>query len=349
MDKSGILRPGERLNGTELAHVRLRPLRLGFIVPDDDPSIVARVVESCSLTWGGYLNPIIPYSRSHGLTTEWRRILELLDPDDLVDCVGILEADQAEFTQHRQHVHKWEDPANTFFTVGALQYSALKAFGDHLKSTTTQHIVINPILTSTDPLYLPLIARWGRLNESFIEETLQFHNWETSARYHQFVTVEDVDFSESEKDTLLGMTPTSFYPPSGTSALHHIIDLTLLGIDQHYPPHSLGEGSPERPQHNEGWSSCVVITGEPHSVADMSLYWDLRIERPWSGPFPLWIPLEILDTDEGKQIVDTALARIEPRLKEGPAHSSTLYILSSSTTMAELQTRLKTSTSTIRS
>ena len=113
MNGSGILKPGERLNGARIAHVRLRPLRLGFLVPDDDSAVAVRAIESCCLTWGGLLNPIIPYSRSHGLTTEWRRILELLDPDDLVDCVGISEEDQREFTQRGHHVHKWDDPENT--------------------------------------------------------------------------------------------------------------------------------------------------------------------------------------------------------------------------------------------
>jgi len=173
MNGSGILRPGERLKGARVAHVALRPVRLGFLVPDDDPAIAVRVIESCCLTWGGYLNSIIPYSRSHGLTNGWGQILELLDPDDLVDCVGISEADQKGFSRYGRHVHKWDDPENTFFTVGALQYSGLKAFGEHLKSA--RHIVVNPVMPSTDTLSLRLISRWGRLNESFLEETLRSH------------------------------------------------------------------------------------------------------------------------------------------------------------------------------
>jgi hypothetical protein len=70
-----ILDSENRLNGARVATVRVRPLRLAYIVPDDDPQIVRRVIHSCCLTWGGVINPLIPYSRAKGFSPAWLEIL----------------------------------------------------------------------------------------------------------------------------------------------------------------------------------------------------------------------------------------------------------------------------------
>ena len=202
----------------------------------------------------------------------------MLDPDNVVDCVGILDADQKLFRQQRRHVHKWDDPINTFFAVGALQYSGLKAFGAHLRSTTTQHVVINPVIEFSDPLWLHVLARWGRLNESFIEETLRLHQWVTTVRYDQFVPVQSVEFSGSGQDVFLGNHPHSFQYAGydGRIDMHDLMSLTLLGLDHHLPSYSMGGGggTPEKPQYDEGYANCVVVTGAPGNISDLALYWN---------------------------------------------------------------------------
>ena len=346
MSESGILEPGVYLSGSYIVNTSLRPVRLAFLVPDNDLSIVVRVIDSCSLTWGGYSNLIIPYSRKDGLATEWKQIIEVLDPDNIVDCVGILDADREMFSQRHRHVHKWDDPTNTFFTAGALQHSALKAFGEHLRSTTRQHVVINPVIQLSDPLSLHVLARWGRLNESFIEETLRPHRWESIVRYDQFAATEGVEFSGSGQDVFLGNHPDSFpYGRYGTSIdMHNLLSLTLLGLDHDLPSYSMGGGgdTPEIRQYDEGYANCVVVTGEPGDITDLALYWNLRIERQWADPFPLWIPLDILDSDRGQQLVNAALSQIGPRLREGLAPNPPLFVLSSSVAMDTLNAHVLT-------
>ena len=42
-----IFENGNRLNGTGVATVRVRPLRLTRIIRDDDPQVALRVIELC--------------------------------------------------------------------------------------------------------------------------------------------------------------------------------------------------------------------------------------------------------------------------------------------------------------
>jgi hypothetical protein len=46
--------------------VSLRPVRIGFLVPPDDLSIVSRVARLSACLWGGRYNPIIPFFESGG-------------------------------------------------------------------------------------------------------------------------------------------------------------------------------------------------------------------------------------------------------------------------------------------
>ncbi|MBI4301478.1 MAG: hypothetical protein HY664_02585 [Chloroflexi bacterium] len=341
MNKSWILGADKLLNGAHVANVRLRPFRLGFFVPPDDPKIVARVIDSCCLTWCGYCNVIIPYP-SNGLTEDWKSILEVLDPDHLVDCVDISEVDKADFTERGQHVERWQDPMATFYVNGAIQYSALKAFGEFLKSPSPKHIVINPTLNEVDPLYLHVIARFGRLRESFMEQTLDLHNWVRSTNYAQFVPVKEADFTGYTQDILLGISPPSAHNSRGSGMVSYtkLVDLTRLGLKTRSPSYSHGGGTAGNPQFDEGYAERIIITGGAGNIFDFALYWNLRGERPWSWPFPLWVPLDILESDLGQKIVKIALGW------QNHSHSigkfgSKLFIISSSASQSEMETRLR--------
>ena len=125
----------------------------------------------------------------------------------------------------------------------------------------------------------------------------------------------------------------------GVKHFRDLIRLTLIGISQHGPSFlTSGEREPEDPQHDEGNANCIVITGEPESVADLALYWNLRSQRIHCDPFPLWMPLDVLNSQEGKSTVDVALSFLDPSLKQGPGLSSTLYILSGSISSDLLET-----------
>lgn len=82
-----------RLTGS----VSLRPLRLGFLVPPDDLSVVSRVARLAACVWGGRYCPIIPffenggdhwtlpYSLTKGLDVA-RGYIDFFEPDTLVEA-----------------------------------------------------------------------------------------------------------------------------------------------------------------------------------------------------------------------------------------------------------------------
>ncbi len=73
-----------------------RPAQLAFIVPVDKPEVAVKTVQSCCLSWGGYANYLIPYSRIDGIAADWLAVLRVLDPDAVVDCGGAILAEDKE-------------------------------------------------------------------------------------------------------------------------------------------------------------------------------------------------------------------------------------------------------------
>jgi hypothetical protein len=337
-----ILDNENHLNGTRVATVRVRPVRSAYIVPDDDPSIALRAIDSCCLTWGGTINPLIPYSKTNGFSPLWLKILHKFDPDDLVDCTGISEADTQRFKDNRQQVLRWDKPLESFFMAGTLQYSALNAFAKGLKNDQSQ-LVIQPKLNSdSDPFYLPLIAKYGRLDERFLNETLKFHRWRPQVKYADFVNIEGGDFSTNAEGIFLETTPIGVLKGrSGSFQARKLVSLTKLGLYEQSPPYYVGGSSPEEPQDEEAFANTVIITGKEDCVSDLCLYWDLRIERLSAGFFPLWIPLKLLGTDDGLKIVKLALSWTDERIRTGFSNKPCLYIVSTSVNEKILEGKLK--------
>lgn len=337
-----ILDNENHLNGPRVATVRVRPVRSAYIVPDDDPSIALRAIDSCCLTWGGMLNPLIPYSKTKGLSPLWLKILDKFAPDNLVDCTGISEADTQRFKDNRQQVHRWDKPLESSFMVGTLQYSALNAFAKGLKNDQSQ-LVIQPKLNSdADHFYLPLIAKYGRLDERFLNETLKFHGWHAQVKYADFVNIEDGNFSTNAEGIFLGTTPIGV--PKGKSGSFHVrklLSLTKAGVHEQSPPYHVGGSSPEERQDEEAFANTVIVTGKEDCVSDLCLYWDLRIERPFAEFFPLWIPLKLLDTDDGLKIVKLALSWTDERTRTGFSNKPCLYIVSTSVNEKAIEKELK--------
>jgi hypothetical protein len=333
-----ILDRENRLSGARVATVRIRPLRLAYIIPDDDPQIAVRAIHSCCLTWGGMINGLIPYSKTKGFSPTWLKILLKLDPDNLVDCVGISEADKQQFADKRQHIYRWDKPLESFFTVGALQYSAMNAFAEGLKDNPTQ-IVVQPRLDPNNIMYLPLIANWGQIDEQFLEETLKLYGIRTEVRYADFANIEDFDFSTETKAIFLGLTPTDTQKrEGGVYNFRNLLSLTRVALHGQLAPYYM-DGSPEDPQDEEAFVNTVIITGKNKSVSDLCLYWDLRIERLFARFFPLWIPLAVLDTDDGLETVKFALKWTDEK-ERGLSRKPYLYIISTSVNENTLEEKL---------
>ncbi len=77
--------------------VKLRPVRVGFLVPPDNLATVRRVAQLCSCVWGGRYNPMIPFFeeatprwgdphyRAQGLDVA-RGYIDFFEPDMLVEA-----------------------------------------------------------------------------------------------------------------------------------------------------------------------------------------------------------------------------------------------------------------------
>jgi hypothetical protein len=79
------------------ASIRLRPIRIGFLVKPTDMASVRKIMRACTCLWGGIYNPIIPvfhtspkewrqkkYDRIKGLAVT-KRYIEFFEPDVFVE------------------------------------------------------------------------------------------------------------------------------------------------------------------------------------------------------------------------------------------------------------------------
>jgi hypothetical protein len=87
-----------------LGSVKLRPVRLGFLLPPHDLGLVRRVARLCCCLWGGRYNPIIPFFESalpHWIAPHQsvpgldvaRGYVDFFEPDVLVEAVEGMAAE----------------------------------------------------------------------------------------------------------------------------------------------------------------------------------------------------------------------------------------------------------------
>jgi hypothetical protein len=337
-----LLRPQEYLNGIRVVTTRLRPAKLAVAVPDDDPRIAVRAVQSCCAAWGGYAYLIVPCSRGAGLSDKWEAVLEAMDPDALVDCGVLSDEDKERLEARDRFVRDWREPQTTLFLGETLQHSALAAFGKWFSPPDSEHFAVVPELDEDDPLYLPLVARFGVVDDDALRRAIRRHMYEyrdLPVDYSDFVRLERIDFSGHLEDALLGRVPGSEQRDGDSDAGFKLVDLTCIGLSSSGVLWS-GGGTPERPEIGEGYANCVIVTGEPNSVSDLALYWDLRSDRVVADPFPLWVPLGVLDSAQGKSVVEQALEVMDLNVRREHPKGSQLYIVSASADSATLEARL---------
>jgi hypothetical protein len=339
MNNTWLLRPGAHLEGVRTVTTRVRPAKVAFVVPDDDRRMALRTVQSCCSAWGGYACLIVPCSRGTGLSPDWRAVLEAADPDAVVDCGVLLESEKREIEGRGTFVRGWED-AERFLCLGeALQRSALVAFGSWLEPSESDHFVVVPDVAEDDPLYLPILARWGALDDGALKRAvgrLRYEYRELPVNYSDFARLRRIDFSEYPADALLGRVPTAAADDLNPDLGLNLPDLTRIGlaatgIDR------LGGITPESFEHEEGYADFVIVTGEADSVSDLALYWDLRSERPGADPFPLWVPLDMLDSDYGEALVQEAVGMTDPSIRRELQSGSRLHIVNASGGRTQLE------------
>jgi hypothetical protein len=168
LDHSWLLATSERLEGTRLATVRLRPVRTALLVFDRDIRAAAAVVESCCVSWGGYANIIVPYSETEGIKEPWRKLLEVVDPDLFV-CFENEPPDEVEGHLHRKsnrRVFSHGSYQYATLVTGTLIYAILDTFMDPQRIDNKSTPLTLPLYKGFPEESLPFLARYGSMLET---------------------------------------------------------------------------------------------------------------------------------------------------------------------------------------
>ncbi len=83
-----------------------------------------------------------------------------------------------------------------------------------------------------------------------------------------------------------------------------------------------------------------MVTGSEDSVEDFALFWNLRAEHYFAEPFPVWIPIDLLEDAEAPAAIERALGRFRPAIGEVYPRMNDVLIASASMGATELRERL---------
>jgi hypothetical protein len=333
------------------------------LIPEDDPGMAARFAESRSLAWGGHVGYALPYSRSEGLREPWRQLLNLLDPDRVfalgtprrsaispgVVNVRAPQEEPARPVVDRigddlgRLVYTAEEPEQLFTSASTLIHSVLDTVSEDLKPPNDQQFVVVPRASHSSSVYLPVTARYGGINDAELEGAL---NRVYSHRYRF-----DLDLTESVQvqevgaaGDLLGVLAGDVSGLLGAEEAEHALTLpklTLQGLQ--ITGSAIPNGLSQRPavgRREERHYKPIVVTGEGDSVEDFALFWNLRSEHYFARPFPVWMPLDLLERAEAPAVIENALGRVRPAVADHSPRKEDLLIVSASAGQAELRERL---------
>lgn len=364
MSPTWTLLPGEYVEGNRVVETTLRPVRTACLIPEDDPGMAARFAESRSLAWGGHVGYALPFSRSEGLRQPWRRLLDLLDPDH-VYALGISRP-QANPSLIDMHAPKGqspkplvdrirdddfgrmlytaeEGPERLFGGTSTLMHSILNAVGENLKPPDGERFVIVPKTNRRHSVpYLPVVARYGGVNDADVKEYLNrvhSHQYRFTLDLSKLVRIEEA----SVVDDLLGVLAGDLSGLLDDDELEHALtmpDLTLLGLQIEGRGTAYGVSRRQASRHEERRFGPVVVTGQEDSVEDFALFWNLRAEHYFARPFPLWIPIGLLEGAESPAAIERALGRVPASVLETSPRKDDLVIVSASMGVTELRERL---------
>ena len=339
MSKVRILLPNTYLNGARATTSTLRPVRLAYLVPDDDTEIVTKVVQSYCLTWSGTGSFIIPFSRSAGLATEWERVLRLLDPDKLVTLGKLPEDDHERLKDEGWMVYTSGNDAFPVAT-GVLLQSALAAMGQHLESPSGQKFLVLPKLPNMGAARLPLLARFGIFDETALQASLN-RRWSYQYQFDldlsKVVEVREVDLQGAPPAVFAGDLRDVLGESDAERALS-LPDLLSVGLQR---TESARPWATSKAPFLEDADAAIVITGEDDNIQDLALYWNLRSERDLSSPFPLWVPLSLLRQAEIHKAIYLTLKDFQARIARTSPRQPALRIVSASTSPELLETNLR--------
>lgn len=364
MSRTWALRPGEYVQGPRVVSTTLRPVRPAVLIPDDDPGMAARFAQSRSLAWGGHTCYALPFSRSEGLREPWRRLLDLLDPDQVYALgisrprgnSGVVNMHAPRREPPRPLVDRMGDglgrllytaqegPERLFTGTSTLLHSVLRAVGKDLKPPDGEGFVVVPRVQrgySSSP-YLPAVARYGGVDDAEVERYLNgvhSHRWRFDLDLSESVRIEEVGGAGDLLGVLAGDLGGLFEGEEEEHALT-LPELTLRGLQIECRGTPYGASHRPTGAIEDSRYGPIVVTGSDDSVEDFALFWTLRSELHFASPFPLWIPIDLLESAEAPAVIDAALGRVRPSVMEASPRKDDVLIVSASMDTADLRERL---------
>lgn len=272
-----LLLPSNTLDGPRRVTVTVRPRRVAYLVAPEAPALALAAIEACCLQWGGRFSFLIPCAAGRRPEPLWARILDMHDPDVLVDMVGAeQEFLDAQRGQRNRAVHRWQRPTETMEFVNPLVYGALSRWR-RTRPSNFRHYTVHLHPLTGHPLALPLAYRLGHLDLRPMEERSVRSEAYQAAKHSDFLEVDEVDPGTVTEDQLIQLaTEVDFLHPlhdhlkqrSGLIQAARIPNLTREGIPcfeppyRHWPPGSTPD--PEDEQHDEAYyHRCVGSRGHP--------------------------------------------------------------------------------------
>lgn len=341
MSQPWALLPGSYVDGVRVVETTLRPVRPACLIPSDSPDMAARFAASRGLAWGGHASYAIPYSRSGGLGEQWEELLGLLDPDR-VHAVGPLgEAEKERLREDGWFVYPRGGPEALSSEYSTLLHSALRAVADDLRPPDAKSFVVVPENPGGILGSLLMVARYGALDEEKLERVLEGRapSYQYNLDLSKLVRVERIH-PQARSPHLFAGDLRGWVEEDDVEHALTLHDLTIRGLSITGDVRSLRDRG-DREIEDE-YDAPMVVTGDAYqSVEDFALYWNLRAEHFFARPFPLWLPLDTLDSDYGSEDVQRALdisnedyvvPRVRPR---------DVRIVSASTGTQELEDRLR--------
>lgn len=330
-----LLSNDDALNGPKVVTHWTRPQKAAYIIADGDMDAATLAIQTACLSWGGANHALIPCIDGR-ISDDWTELIRRYDPDFLVDLAHMAEDEREKLSRFGRMVWPWHSSADRR-PPAALIYGAIAAHFDQPDATRTRIVV--PMIPDTHPMRLPLLAKWGSLDESIVEGLLEAHGLRSTVHLADFMSPLKADFSSASATETFRLPVIGGIDVNEAPGILTLPLATLIGMQEwqlQWPGPFLDDDESE--QINRQRSTRILVTGRADSVVDLCLYWSIRASRPWKNrPIPLWIPLDQLATPEAQAAIAVVTAGAEAALSE----RRVLYVLSASASAQEIETVLE--------
>lgn len=351
LEHSWLLGRGERLEGMRIANVKLRPVRAALLIPERNTAAAAAAVEACCISWGGFANCIVPYSETEGIGNQWRKIVEVLDPDLFV-CFEDQPPKEVEgYLKGKGNLHVFSYGSYKFETLvaGTLVYSAFDAFMDPRDVERKNRPLVLPLYRGFPEVSLPFLARYGSMlettgyrDEKYLNNIPRRETGRLNATHRDFFDIRECKAGDHYHHEVPKMISEVFVGDLGRllpgeddaeASYSTLPGSTLAGLT---PMTQVPWGDPESLVKSRQYDGRVVVLGDYNSVEDLALFWTLRGQRPGKHPFPIWLPYRNVYDDQAKHLVESASRKLG---KRGRGGGGRLHITSASLSLEYMQER----------